>query len=455
MHSYSYPQTLRSPPLRAPTSGGQYHWVSILAPRSYERVFSYITGWVTVVGWQGVIASAGYLNGTLIQGLIALVWPEYDAKLWHGTLLFYATVALCLFINTVVSRALPGIESMILVLYVLGFFGILVPLVYLAPHGSAADVFQTFTNGGNWSSQGLSFFVGLSGTVFAFLGADGAVHMSEEINHASTVVPRALVFSIGLNGTLGFAMLLAELFCLGDPAIFANVAYPFMGIFLNATNSTTGAAVMSAVIILISLVSTVGLLASASRMLWAFARDKGVPGHAFVGKVNSHKLIPLNAIFVTTTITLLLGLISIGSPTAFSDLLSLTINGLYSSYFIVCALLFWRRVTGNIRTPDAAEFGAGPRRHITNAPGSSGQDLCWGPWRVPGVLGVITNGFACIFMLIILFFSFWPQATPVTLATMNWSVLIVFSVVILSTIYYMVWAHRTYTGPIVEIEVDD
>ena len=90
----------------------------------------------------------GYLNGTLIQGLIGLVRPSYDAKLWQGTLLFYATALLCLFINTVVGKALPKIEVMVLVLFGLRLFSILVPLVILGPHGSAKDVFTTFINGG-------------------------------------------------------------------------------------------------------------------------------------------------------------------------------------------------------------------------------------------------------------------------------------------------------------------
>lgn len=29
---------------RAPTSGGQYHWVSEFAPREYQKFLSYITG---------------------------------------------------------------------------------------------------------------------------------------------------------------------------------------------------------------------------------------------------------------------------------------------------------------------------------------------------------------------------------------------------------------------------
>ncbi len=66
---------------------------------------------------------------------------------------------------------------MILVIHIAGFFGILIPLVYLAPHSSATDMFTRFENGGGWSTQGLSFFVGLVTDVYSFLGADSVCHM--------------------------------------------------------------------------------------------------------------------------------------------------------------------------------------------------------------------------------------------------------------------------------------
>ena len=154
----------------APTSGGQYHWVSMLAPRSCAKFLSYITGWLTVGGWQAAVASGGFLTGTLIQGLIALTVPSYNPKSWHGTLLFWAVIFFAVFINTIVSSLLPKFEGLILILHIIGFFAILIPLVYLGPHGSADEVFTTFLNGGGWPTQGLSFFVGLIGNVFAFVG---------------------------------------------------------------------------------------------------------------------------------------------------------------------------------------------------------------------------------------------------------------------------------------------
>jgi amino acid transporter len=96
--------------------------------------------------------------------------PEYAAKPWQILLLFYAFIFFSVFINTVVSRALPKIEGLILILHVLGFFAILIPLVYMAPHTSAHDVFTVFLNEGGFATQGLSTLVAMLGPVFSFLG---------------------------------------------------------------------------------------------------------------------------------------------------------------------------------------------------------------------------------------------------------------------------------------------
>ena len=95
---------------------------------------------------------------------------EYNFQRWHGTLITWAAILIAVVFNTVLIRALPKVEGMVLVLHILGFVGILIPLVYLAPHSTASEVFTVFLNGGNWSSQGLSFFIGLVGNATAFLG---------------------------------------------------------------------------------------------------------------------------------------------------------------------------------------------------------------------------------------------------------------------------------------------
>ncbi|KAI9677807.1 MAG: hypothetical protein M1822_008119 [Bathelium mastoideum] len=272
----------------APTAGGQYHWVSILAPSSSQKLLSYVTGWLTVLGWQTSIAASTYITGELLQDFILLVDPSYVPQLWHSTLLFYAALAFAILVTTVFGPALSKVEVFLLILYVTGFFAILIPLIRLAPHSKVKDVFNTFINAGGWKTQGLSFMVGLSGNAFTFLGADSIYHMSEEIRDAARVVPKAMVTSLVLSGVVGLGAMIAVVFCLGNIEEVLNTQFnfPFVQVFIQATNSTAGTAVMVAVIIVLDLGLVISCVAAGSRQLWSFSRDRGVPGWSFFSKVS-------------------------------------------------------------------------------------------------------------------------------------------------------------------------
>ncbi|KAI2602617.1 amino acid transporter [Hypoxylon sp. NC1633] len=428
----------------APTSGGQYHWVFMLAPTSSRKFLSYLIGWLTVIGWQAAVAGLGFLSAALIQGVAVMGSPEYAPAPWQTTLLLWACITFAVFFNTIISSALPKVEGLVLILHILGFFAILVPLVYLAPHGSAEDVFTTFMNGGGWQTQGLSFMLGMIAAVFNFLGADGTVHMSEEIQNAAVIVPRAMIFSIIINGLLGFGILVAVLFCIGDIDFILQspTGFPFMAIFEQAVGSEQGAQAMASILVIMNLLGTVSLVASASRMTWSFARDRGLPGWHYISKVDSRTSIPVIAIALTMVVSFLLALINIGSSVAFNDIISLTINGLYGAYFIGNSLLLYRRVTGAIRPYN------GESTDLMNV---SHETLTWGPSKIPEPLGTIINAFGCAFLLVMLFFSFWPTAINPTASTMNMSSLMVGATLIFSIIYYLVWARKVYTGPVIEV----
>ena len=84
-------------------------------------------------------------------------------------LLFWAVIFVAVFINSFTSRALARFEGCILVLHLFGFFAVLIPLVYLGPHGDSS-IFTSFLNEGQWPTQPLSFFVGLPATVYCLIG---------------------------------------------------------------------------------------------------------------------------------------------------------------------------------------------------------------------------------------------------------------------------------------------
>jgi choline transport protein len=147
----------------APTAGGQYQyelssvprrtfvadcirsWVAILAPASYRKFLSYITGWVTLIGWQATTASQAYILGSTLQSCIMILHDDYTPKPYQAMLMGWTVLALAVIINTVGSKTLTHFEGRILILHILGFVAILIPLVYLSAHNDAS-MFTTFVN---------------------------------------------------------------------------------------------------------------------------------------------------------------------------------------------------------------------------------------------------------------------------------------------------------------------
>ena len=102
---------------------------------------------------------------------------------------------------------------------------------------------------------------------------------AEEVQNASINVPRAMFFTIFINGALGFAMYIVILFCFGNvtETLDTPTGWPFIQIFYNSTKSKGGATAMTSILIAMYIFATFGFLASASRQAWAFARDNGLP----------------------------------------------------------------------------------------------------------------------------------------------------------------------------------
>ena len=135
---------------------------------------------------------------------------------------------------------------------------------------------------------------------------------------------------------------------------------------------------------------------------------------------------------------MLLSFITLGSYVAFSNIVNLSIGGLYASYFIVSSLLLWRRLKGiSPYNAHAAMVGS--------------DTLQWGPWKVPGVLGVANNLFACVYLFVLWFFSFWPGSVEVTAQSMNFSSVTFGGTVLFAIVWYYVRGRKTYVGPFVEV----
>jgi amino acid transporter len=164
-------------------------------------------------------------------------------------------------------------------LHIAGFFGILIPIWVLGEKQDAKEVFTTFTDGGGWSSVGGSCLVGMLTPIFSFIGPDSATHMSEELRDASKTLPRAMIATALANGAMGFVMLVTFCMHLGNvEAILATpTGQPVIQMFYNVTGSKASTTAMVSVLIVMAAAGCVTNIATSSRQVWAFARDKGLP----------------------------------------------------------------------------------------------------------------------------------------------------------------------------------
>jgi choline transport protein len=66
--------------------------------------------------------------------------------------------------------------------------------------------------------------------------------MAEEVKNASTIVPWCMISTILLNGILGFAIVIAFCFCLGDlPTDLASpTGYDFIQVFYGPRTAMQG-----------------------------------------------------------------------------------------------------------------------------------------------------------------------------------------------------------------------
>jgi amino acid transporter len=134
---------------------------------------------------------------------------------------------------------------------------------------------------------------------------------------------------------------------------------------------------------------------------------------------------PLNAVFTSLIMAVIIALINVASAEALGIILSIYNSALLASYTITITCILLHRLQAR-RLPEAR--------------------YTLGKW------GVLVNILALIYIIPLFVFSFFPGTPNPTAATMNWACVMVGGTVVLATAYYIVWGRKSYTPPKETIE---
>lgn len=242
-----------------------------------------------------------------------------------------------------------------------------------------------------------------------------------------------MIGSVAINGIIGLIYTVVLLFSLGDlnELLESKTRFPFMQLFLNVTHSKVGASILALLISFVAVAANAAGVTSVSRTAWAFARDQGLPAARFFSVVNPTLQVPVRMVLVSVFLQMLLGLIYLGSSTAFNAVLSMAILGMYASYFspILFMLIYGRQSSGPVvREIGSSTFNLGCR---------------WGP---------IVNVLALLWLLLAMVFSTFPTVEPVTPDNMNYCIVVTMGWMFIGAIYYYFLGGKTrFTGAVVEL----
>ena len=159
--------------------------------------------------------------------------------------------------------------------------------------------------------------------------------MIEEIPEPHIQGPKILLYCIGVGMVTGFIFLSSLFFCVKDVSkVISSETGPLLEVFMQATNSRAGSACLLMFPLVCVLFALTAIMATSSRMSYAFARDRGLPFSHILSRVHPTLQLPLNALLWTAGWVVVFGCIFLGSSATFSAITSASVVALGITYAV-------------------------------------------------------------------------------------------------------------------------
>ncbi|KAF4946651.1 hypothetical protein FGADI_11040 [Fusarium gaditjirri] len=133
-----------------------------------------------------------------------------------------------------------------------------------------------------------------------------------------------MVYAVGVGGTTATILILVMLFCLTDPSgiVATSTGMPIVELILQATGSRAGTTFLTLMLETCFIHGTNGSITSASRLLYAMARDQGTLYHEDSSHIHRRWEVPVRTFVLTWVFNAIFGLLYLGPTVAFNAFIS-------------------------------------------------------------------------------------------------------------------------------------
>jgi amino acid transporter len=313
-----------------PTAGGLYHWGSILG----NRFVGWLTAWLNLLGLITVLGAINIGTAYYFAGTFGAMFGFTGTDMQVVVFVAVVTVIQAIFNHV-------GIKATTFMTDISGWIIfattalLVLACLYFAP---AIDISRlwTFTNysgeaGGNVfpqsDSMGYLFLLSLLWPVYTITGYDASAHTSEETKNAAMSVPRGIITSVFWSSLVGWIMVCAITLAIPDLAVAAGQGWSMFYLTMDAILPVGLKNVIYLGILITQLLCGLATVTSASRMLFAFSRDDGMPvGSKALATVSPKYRTPVNAIWTATILSILYVVLALSIKVAGSSIYVIVVN---------------------------------------------------------------------------------------------------------------------------------
>jgi amino acid transporter len=336
-----------------PTAGGLYYWASKLGSPGW----GWATGWFNLIGQVAVTAAIGYGLATFGAVLLDFWFGFYaqmdsifgasaNASIW----LLYAFFLVCAgIINCFNIRVTAGLNTISAYWHMVGVAVIVVVLILVPDrHQSLSYVFTETVNNsgyGGGTTSGFTFLfvfgLGLLLAQYTITGFDASAHTAEETNQASRAAAVGMYMSVVVSVFFGWILLLAVTFAVpSTEGALENIGAVVPWIWAEAMSQNWSEALLF-ICVVAQFFCLTASVTSASRMLFAFSRDRAVPGYQIWRRVGKNRVPTYSVLGIALFSAILM------IPAVWNYLVgyfvgtAISVIGLYIAFMIPCYLR-WR-----------------------------------------------------------------------------------------------------------------
>jgi amino acid transporter len=335
-----------------PTAGGLYHWSALLGGRGW----GWATAWFNLAGLITVLAA---INVGTYRFAVSAFGPRLgfnpDALGPAGKV---ALQTACVLLLTA-SQALFNHRGIRVVSRLTDFSGYWILFVSIALMGCVLawapswDLSRLWTFG-NYSglkkpdedelvywprvdSIAWLFLLGLLLPAYTLTGFDASAHTAEETRGAARNVPRGIVRSVLVSGVFGWLFLCGVVVSARDPEAAARRGEDAFVAIVDGLLPAVVAVALYAGVVAAQYLCGLATVTSASRMAFAFARDRGLPASATLAHVSPTFRSPVAAVWTVAALSVAF---TLWTP-VYETITVVCTLFLYISYVLPTALGLW------------------------------------------------------------------------------------------------------------------